>query len=104
MIYIYIYIYIYNIYIERDRGRGRGRERQSVQNQNLASTRSSVLKLKHSLRNTCSCQKSSYLTPIVWNNLQTDLKLANSRNNFKHKLKDHFLKKLKNMEQNIFAY
>ena len=34
----------------------------------------------------------------------TDLKLANSLNNFKRKLKDHFFKKLRNMEQNIFAY
>ena len=30
--------------------------------------------------------------------------VANSLNNFKHKLKDHFLKKLRNMEQNAFAY
>ena len=77
--------------------------RQSAQNQ--ANTRSSVLKLKHPLRNTCSGQKNlSYLTPIVCNSLPTDLKLANSLNNFKHKLKDHFFKKLRNMEQNSFAY
>ena len=59
------------------------------------------------LRNTCSGQKNlSYLTPIVWNSLPTHLKLANSLNNFKHKLKDRFFKKLRNMdiEQNIFAY
>ena len=73
--------------------------------QNLANTRSSVLKLKHTLRNTYSGQKNlSYLIPIVWNSLPTDLKLANSLNNFKHKLKDHFFKKLRNTEQNIFAY
>ena len=60
--------------------------------------RSSVLKLKHPLRNTCSGQKDlSYLTPVVWNSLPTDLKLTNSLNNFKHKLKDHFFKKLRNM-------
>ena len=77
--------------------------RQSGQNQ--ANTRSSVLKLKHPLRNTCSGQKNlSYLTPIVWNSLPTDLELANSLNNFKHKLKDHFFKKLRNMEQNAVAY
>ena len=63
--------------------------RQSGQNQ--ANTRSSVLNLKHPLRNTCSGQKNlSYLTPIVWNSLPTDLKLANSLNNFKCRLKDHF--------------
>ena len=42
--------------------------RQSGQNQ--ANMRSSVLKLKYPLRNTCSGQKKlSYLTPIVWNSL-----------------------------------
>ena len=77
--------------------------RQSGQNQ--ANTRSSLLKLKLHLRNTCSGQKSLlYLTPIVWNSLPTDLKLANSLNNFKHQLKGHFFKKLRNMEQNAFAY
>ena len=48
-------------------------------NQSQANTRSSVLKLKHPLRNTCCGQKKLlYLTPIVWNSLPTDLKLANS--------------------------
>ena len=76
--------------------------RQSGQNQ--ANTRSSVSKLKHPLKNMYSGQKNlSYLTPIVWNSLLMDLKLANSLNNFKHKLKGHFCKKLRNMEQNIFA-
>ena len=32
------------------------------------------------------------------------LKLPNSHNNFKHNLKDHFFRKLRNMERNIFAY
>ena len=76
--------------------------RQSGQNQ--ANTRS-VLKLKHPLRNTCSGQKDlSYLTSIVWNSLPTDFESANSLNNFKHKLKDHFFKKLRNMKQNAVAY
>ena len=77
--------------------------RQSGQNQ--ANTRRFDLKLKHPLRNTFSGQKNlSYLTPIVRNSLPTDLKLANSLNNFKHKLKDHFFKKLRNIEQGIFSY
>ena len=77
--------------------------RQSRQNE--ANTRSSVLKLKHALRDTFSGHKNfSNLTPIAWNSLPTDLKLANSLNNFKHKLEDHFFKKLRNMGQNIFAY
>ena len=79
--------------------------KQSCQNQ--ANMKSSVLKIKYPLRNTCCSQKKkklSYLTPIVWNSLPTELKLPNSLNNFKHKLKEHFLKKLRNVEQNIFAY
>ena len=81
-------LYFYDIY------------RQSGRNQ--ANLRSSVLKLKHPLRN---IQKNlSYLTPIAWNSLLMDLKLANSLNNFKRKLKDNFFKKLRNMEQNTFAY
>ena len=56
--------------------------RQSGQNE--AKTRSSALKLKYPLRNTCSGQKMlSYLTSIVWNSLPADLKLANSLNNLK---------------------
>ena len=66
---------------------------------------SSGLKLQNPLGNTCSGQKHlSYMTPIVWNSLPMDLKLANPLNNFKHKLNDHFFKKLRNIEQNIFAY
>ena len=41
---------------------------------------------------------------IFSNSLLTDLTLANSLDNFKHKLKDHFFKKLRNMEQDIFVY
>ena len=64
-----------------------------------------MLKFKHPLRNMCSGQKHLfYLTPIVWNNLPTELKLLNSLNNYKFKLKEHFLKKLGNTEQDIFAY
>ena len=74
--------------------------RQSCKNQ--ANTRSFVLKVKHLLRNTCSGQiNSSYLTPIVWNSLLKDLKSENSLNNFKHKLKSHFVRK---MEKDIFTY
>ena len=70
--------------------------KQSGQNQ--TNTRSSVLKRVLVKKN------FSYLAPVVWNSLPTDLKLANSLNNFKHKLKDHFFKKLRNMEKNIFTY
>ena len=46
----------------------------------------------------------SYLTPTIWNNLHACLKLSNSLNSFKHGVKKHFFKKLKNKEQDIFAY
>ena len=76
--------------------------RQSRQNQ--ANMRSSIFKLKYPLRNTCSVQKNlSYLTPRIWNSFSTELKLPNSLNDFKHKLEEHFFKKLRNMEQDIFA-
>ena len=53
---------------------------------------------------TCSGQNIIYLTPTIWNNLSTCLKLSNSLNSFKHGVKEHFFKKLKNKEQDIFAY
>ena len=68
-------------------------------------TRSSVLKLKHLSRSTCSGQNTlSYLTQTIWNNLPTCLKISNSLNSFKHGAKEHFFKKLKNKELDIFAY
>ena len=72
--------------------------------QDQINTRSSVLKLKHPSRSTCSGQNIlSYLTPTIWNNLPTCWKLSNSLNSFKHGVKEHFFKKLKNKEQDIFA-
>ena len=44
----------------------------------------------------------SYLTPTVWNNFPTCLKLSNTRNSFRHNVKEHF-RNLKNKEQDIFA-
>ena len=73
--------------------------------QDQINTRSSVLKLKHPSRSTCSGQNTlSYLTPTIWSNLPTCLKISNSLNSFKHGVKEHFFKKLKNKEQDIFAY
>ena len=73
--------------------------------QDQINTRSSVLKLKHPSRSSCSGQNAlSCLTPTVWNNLPTCLKLSNTLNSFKHGVKEHFIKKMKNKEQDIFAY
>ena len=53
--------------------------------------------------NTCSAQNTlSYLTPTVWNNLPTSLKLSNILNCFKHGVKDYFFKKVKKKEQDVF--
>ena len=72
---------------------------------NEINTRFSVLKLKHLSRSTCSGKSTlSYLTPTVWNNLPTCLKLSDTLNIFKHGVKKHFFRKLKNKERNIFAY
>ena len=82
-------LYFHNIYKQSD--------------QNQANTRSSAFETKNPLRNLCSGQNNlSYLTPIVWNSLPKELKLSNSLNNFKHRLKGHFFK-LRNMEQYIFV-
>ena len=64
---------------------------------NQINIRSSVLKLKHPPKNTCSGKNTfSYLTPTVLNNLPTCLKLSNTLNSFKHVVKEHFFKKMKN--------
>ena len=64
--------------------------------QNQINTRFSVLKLKHPSRSTFSGQNTlSYLTPTVWNNLPTCLKLSNTLNSFNHSVKEHFFKKMK---------
>ena len=73
--------------------------------QDQINTRSSVLELKHLSRSTCFDQNTlSYLTPTIWNNLPTCLKLSNNLNSFQHGVKAHFFKKLKNKEQDVFAY
>ena len=64
----------------------------------------------------CFETKTSYKKHVLWSkkiilsdtnsfeHFAKDLKLSNSLNDFKHKLKDHSFKKLRNMEQDIFAY
>ena len=72
--------------------------------QDQINTRSSVLKLKHPSWSTCSGQNTlSYLTPTIWNNLPTCLKLSNSLNSFKHGVKEHFLNKLKKQRARCFC-
>ena len=57
--------------------------------QDQTNTRSSILKLKHPSRNTCSGQNTlSCLIPTIWKNLPTCLKLSNTLNSFKHGVKE----------------
>ena len=46
----------------------------------------------------------SYLGPKIWNNLHSDLKSAESVNNFKHKIKENFSKELQNREDDPYVY
>ena len=67
-------------------------------------------------KNFCFETKTSFKQHVFWSKkfvvsdtnsleqLPTDLKLTNSLNNFKHKLKNHFFKKRRNMEKDAFAY
>ena len=57
-------------------------------NQNNTITRNSSLKLFQPLRTKVLSQKClSYLGPFIWNALADDIKLSNSVNTFKHKVK-----------------
>ena len=67
--------------------------------QDQINTRSSVLKLKDPSRSTWSGRNTLFcLTPNVWSNLPTCMKLSNILNSFKHGVKEHFFKILKNKE------
>ena len=46
----------------------------------------------------------SYLALKIWNNLHSDLKSAESVNNFKHKIKDNFFKEFQKREDNPYEY
>ena len=73
-----------------------------VAQQSNMTTRSSYLKLVCPFRKTNMGQKtSSFLGPKEWNKLPMELKLCNTINTFKHKLKDLFLNFLKSRENNL---
>ena len=72
--------------------------------QDQINTRSSVLKLKHPSRSTCSGQNTlSYLTPTIWNNLPTCLKLSNSLNGFKHSVKEYIFQETEKQRATYFC-
>ena len=68
-------------------------------------TRNRFLKLKQYSRRTKQGQNClSYVGPSIWNKLPDKIKESNSLNNFKHKIKDHFLKEKMKRENNIYAF
>ena len=68
-------------------------------------THSSNKKLKLPFRKTkLGIQSLSYVGPNTWNSLPNNLKSATSVNSFKHYIKEFFLKKLGNVEGDIYSY
>ena len=60
------------------------------------STRQATFRLKQPLRKTnMGLNAISYLGPSLWNKLPENIKQNFSLNTFKHKVKEHFLEKLK---------
>ena len=71
----------------------------------ITNTRASFLKLIQPLRNTNYGQKTlSYLAPNIWNSLPVSLKATEGLNTYKHKIKKHFLNRMKNNESDIYSY
>ena len=68
-------------------------------------TRSSNKKLKLLFRKTkLEIQSLSSVRPNTWNSLPNNLKSATSVNSFKHYIKEYLLKKLGNVEADIYSY
>ena len=65
--------------------------------ENNIQTRGSLLKLKCPFRKTKAGQMAlSYIGPIIWSKTPDTLKRTKNLNTFKHNLKEHYLKELKN--------
>ena len=65
--------------------------------ENNIQTRGSFLRLKCPFSKTNAGQMAlPYIDPIIWNKTLHMLKRKNNLNTFKHNLKDHYLKELKN--------
>ena len=62
-------------------------------------------KLKLSFRKTKQViQSLSYVGPNTWNSVLNNLKSVTSVNSFKYYIKEYFLKKLGNVETDIYGY
>ena len=68
-------------------------------------TRASLLKLNQPLRRTNHGQNNiSYIAPIIWNNLPNSLKTTDKLNTYKHRVKEHFFRRIRNEVNNIYSY
>ena len=68
-------------------------------------TRSSNKKLKLPFRKTkLWIQSLSNVEPNTWTSIPDNWKSATSANSFKHYIKEYFLKKLGNVQANIYSY
>ena len=72
---------------------------------NSIDTRNSFLKLNQPSRKTKQGQNClSYLGPSIWNKLPDSIKDSKNLNNFKHKIKDHFISEREKSENNIYVF
>ena len=70
-----------------------------------ASTGNSTMKLSQPLRKTNYGQHCiSFLAPAVWNIFPNELKRCTNLNTFKHKIKEYFLNKIKQKDNDIYLY
>ena len=70
-----------------------------------ASTRNSTKKLSQTLRRTTHGQNYlSFLAQSVWNNFPNELKRCTNLNRFKHKIKEYFLYKIRQKDNDIYLY
>ena len=71
----------------------------------ITNTRASFLKLIQPLRNSNYGHKTlSYLAPNIWNSQPVSLKATEGLSTYKHKIKKHFLNRMKNNESDIYSY
>ena len=70
-----------------------------------ASTGNSTMKPSQPLRRTNYSQHCiSFLAPSLWNNLPNELKRCTNLNMFKHKIREYFLYKIRQKDNDIYLY
>ena len=70
-----------------------------------ASAGNSTMKLSQPLTRTNNGQHYiSFLTPSVWNNLPNEIKRCTTLNTFKHKIKEYFLYKIRQGDNDVYLY